>query len=41
MVSTRIVMKSFLKIWITNALHRSEDNMWVGDKNVDAEGHGE
>lgn len=41
-VSMKIIMKSFFKIEIMNALDRSESDMlWAEDKNVDAEGDGE
>jgi hypothetical protein len=36
-VSTKIITKSLLKTGITNDLVGSEDEMWVGDENVDAE----
>jgi hypothetical protein len=37
MVSTKIIMKIFLKTGIMNALDGSEDDMWVGNENVDVE----
>jgi hypothetical protein len=37
MMSTKIITKSFLKTGITNVLDGSEDMLWVGDENVDAE----
>jgi hypothetical protein len=41
MVSTKIITKIFLRTEITDTLHRSESNIWVGDKNLDAEGDSE
>jgi hypothetical protein len=41
MVFTKIIMKSFLKTGIMNALDGSEDMLWVEAKNVDVEGDSE
>lgn len=41
MKSTKVIVKSFLKTGIMNAVDGNEDDMWVGDENVDVEGDSE
>jgi hypothetical protein len=41
MVLTKIIMKSFSKTGITDALEGNKDDMWAGDKNVDVEENSE